>query len=316
MEHYKVKSPILFIIFNRPDTTTKVFEKIRAVKPKKIFIAADGARQNNVNDAKKCIEARSIQENIDWDCEVLTLYRTDNLGCKDAVSGAIDWFFQNVEEGIILEDDCLPSDDFFMFCDTMLQKYRDDSRINHIAGCNLQNGVKRGEASYFFSSLSHIWGWASWRRVWNNYDKNLTKYDIIGAKNAFESIFDNKIIANCWFEIFQKMKNNEINTWDYQFTIMNLFNHTMSIVPNINLISNIGFNENATHTFNVTDAYANIPLQNFDAQIIHPNFIIPNKTADDYKLNYEFNVEGIIKNKKKQNRTHKRIKKYVKNIFK
>ena len=112
------------------------------------------------------------------------------------------------------------------------------------------------------------------------------------------------------------MKNNEINTWDYQFTIMNLFNHTMSIVPNINLISNIGFNENATHTFNVTDAYANIPLQNFDAQIIHPNFIIPNKTADDYKLNYEFNVEGIIKNKKKQNRTHKRIKKYVKNIFK
>ena len=160
------ETPILFITFNRPDTTKRVFEAIKKIKPKKLFISADGPRENKVGEKQKCLTVRSIFDNIDWDCEVKTLFQEKNLGCKIAATTAVTWFFQSVEEGIIIEDDCLPNKSFFLFCQKMLATYRKHEAIMHISGTNFQFGNKRGEASYYFSRCIHMWGWATWRRAW------------------------------------------------------------------------------------------------------------------------------------------------------
>lgn len=289
MNNYNTKSPILFLIFNRPDVTELVFEEIRKSRPSKLYVAADGPRKDR-DEEELCNETRNIIKKIDWDCEVKTLFRDQNLGCKYAVSSAIDWFFENEEEGIVLEDDCLPTSDFFVFCDTMLEKYRYDTRIRHIGGTNLQMGQKRGNESYYFSNLSHVWGWASWRRAWNDYDVELHKYKEENAEEAFKNIFSNAIVAESWRKIFNELLNNKIDTWDYQWSITNFFNNGLSIIPNVNLISNIGFGVNATHTNDVNDVVSNLKTEML-LEITHPLVIVPNKTADFYTLYREFKVK-------------------------
>lgn len=188
---YKTISPVLFTIFNRPDTTQLVFEKIREFKPSKLYIAADGPRADREGEDALCRETRGVI-NVDWDCEVQYLYRSENLGCKLGMSGAIKWFFENEPEGIVLEDDCLPGEDFFRFCDTLLEKYRDDTRVAHIAGTRMTLNDKFGDATYYFSKYTHIWGWASWRRVWKNYDENLTMKDSFVQQDLFKYIYSKK----------------------------------------------------------------------------------------------------------------------------
>lgn len=290
MNNYKTKSPVLFLIFNRPDVTALVFEQIKKSQPSKLYVAADGARKDRANEIEICNETRDIIKQIDWDCEVKTLFRDQNLGCKYAVSSAIDWFFENEEEGIILEDDCLPSDDFFNFCDTMLEKYRYDARIRHIGGTNLQMGQKRGKDSYYFSNLTHVWGWASWRRAWKDYDVELFKYKNEETREGFKAIFSNSIVVDSWQSIFDKLLKNEIDTWDYQWTITNFFNNGLSIIPNVNLISNIGFGVNATHTNNINDVFSNLKTEKL-LEITHPLIVLPNKEADFFTLYREFKVK-------------------------
>lgn len=241
-----LKTPILFIIFNRPNTTAQVFETIRKVKPQKIFIAADGPRDNKPEDIKLCKETREIMKKIDWDCEVKTLFREKNLGCKVAVSSAINWFFDNIEEGIILEDDCLPNQSFFNFCENMLEKYRDEEKIMHINGTNSQFGEKFGLYSYYFSHCPQVWGWATWKRAWNKYDIEMTNLDdFIKTKKTYK-LFNNKKVANFWNSLFKCTKN--INTWDIQWSYSVMYNSGLVITPNINLVKNIGFGTNSTHT--------------------------------------------------------------------
>ncbi|WP_343705846.1 nucleotide-diphospho-sugar transferase [Flavobacterium sp.] len=290
MNSYKTKSPVLFLIFNRPDVTEQVFEQIKKMQPEKLYVAADGPRKDRLKEKELCSETRSIIKKIDWNCEVKTLFRDENLGCKYAVSSAINWFFENEEEGIVLEDDCLPSDDFFIFCDAMLEKYRYDTRIRHIGGSNLQMGNKHGEFSYYFSNLTHVWGWASWGRAWNDYDVELSKYKDVDAENSFKLIFNDPIIVESWKFIFNKMLRNEIDTWDYQWTITNFFNNSLSIIPNVNLISNIGFGVNATHTMNANDTFSNLKIEKLE-EITHPILILACKSADFFTLSREFNVE-------------------------
>ena len=180
---YQTTSAVLFVIFNRPDTTEKVFAQIKAAKPKRLYIAADAPRANFPGEELRCKQAKQIVENIDWECEVKTLYKKKNVGCREGVLSAVTWFFNHEEEGIILEDDCLPANSFFKFCDVMLEKYRDDTRIRHITGCNLQQGKKWGDSTYYFSNRTHVWGWASWKRVWKDYDKELSKYNKAEVKS-------------------------------------------------------------------------------------------------------------------------------------
>ena len=282
----RFETPILFLVFNRPDTTQQVFNKIKEIKPRYLFVAADGPRSGKPGEDEKCLETRNIIKQIDWDCELKTLFRENNLGCGVAVSDAITWFFNNVEEGIILEDDCLPSQSFFEFCQIMLKYYRQDNRIWHIAGYNSQDGKMRGDADYFFSQETPIWGWATWRRVWEHYKLNLdTLKDLekSNLKSHIKKSFQHSITA--MFD-FRKVFDGKINTWDYQYSFYQLVNNGLSIIPNINLVKNIGFNISATHTSMRKASIANNQALEHDFEKIkHPLFIIPDKYADAYTYN-------------------------------
>jgi hypothetical protein len=312
MINYNTKSPVLFLIFNRPDTTLRVFNEIRYAKPSKLYIAADGPRPGNENDERLCQETISIVKHIDWECEVKTMFRQNNLGCKEAISSAIDWFFASEEEGIILEDDCLPAKSFFRYCDTLLEKYRFDTRIRHIGGVNLQLGTKWGEASTYFTNNTHVWGWASWRRVWNDYDKDLKMYHEDEVGDQLANIFSNSLILTTWKEIFRDVKAGKINTWDYQLAFINYFNNGLAINPNVNLISNIGFGADATHTMDLDNRYANCPLEEI-AEITYPKYILPAKQADYAVLDYEFKIEERTR---KHNLLRRRFKRWLKRQFK
>jgi len=268
-------TPILFLIFNRPDTTQLVFDEIRKVKPKQLFIASDGPRQGNKQDKISCNKVRKIVSNIDWDCEVKTLFREENLGCGKAVSSAITWFFQNVEEGIILEDDCLPAQSFFLFCQELLQKYRYDTRIMCISGDNSFNIPSKD--SYYFSNIPLIWGWASWKRAWDLYDFNMSNL------NNFESSYSRTFYSKNLLDNFRRTKTGEIDTWDYQWAFCNIINNGLTCISSKNLISNIGFGENATHT-KVISSSANYPINNEIKDISHPIIIYPNILFKDTYL--------------------------------
>lgn len=310
METYQTISPVLFLIFNRPDTTSLVFQEIRSAKPSKLYIAADGARANNESDQRLCLQSLEIVSHIDWPCEVKTLYRENNLGCKNAISSSIDWFFEHEEEGIILEDDCLPAKDFFRFCDEMLVRYRFDTRIRHITGCNLQLGNKWGNATYYFANQTHVWGWASWRRVWKDYDKTLSAYDDAEATVQLEKLFDDAFLAAEWKRIFIELKQGKIDTWDYQLALINYFNNSLSVNPNVNLIKNIGFRADGTHTTSTDSPYANIPLETLGS-ITHPQYILPEKSADYAVFNRDFNLDYRWK---RHNLLRRRFKRWLKGV--
>lgn len=308
---YRTKSAVLFVIFNRPDTTQQVFEQIRAAKPARLYVAADAPRPGNNNDTLLCEQARSIVNHIDWDCKVKTLFNKENAGCRKGVSAAVTWFFNNEEEGIILEDDCLPANSFFKFCDTLLAKYRDDTRIRHITGCNLQQGKKWGDSSYYFSNRTHVWGWASWKRVWKDYDLNLSKYEDHEIKNRLKNIYEDSLVVESWLNIFKDVKAGKINSWAYPLDFVNFFNNGLVIIPNENLISNIGFGIDATHTISTESVYANIPLAEID-EITDPVFILPEKRADLTIINRDFNIE---QRRHKENALRRKVKKWFISIF-
>src|SRR4051812_29566436 len=179
----KLHTPVLFVIFNRPETTRQVFEAIRTAKPSRLYIAADGPRKNKPGEDQKCQEAREIVKAVDWDCEVKTLFSKENLNCGRGPATAFTWFFEHEEEGIILEDDCLPTQSFFRFCQELLERYRYDYRVMHIGGNNFLNGWQRDQDySYYFSLSGHIWGWATWRRAWQMFDYKLSLYEKIKEK--------------------------------------------------------------------------------------------------------------------------------------
>jgi hypothetical protein len=306
------QSAVLFLIFNRLDTTKLVFERIRQARPPRLYVAADGPRPDKIGEAENCRLTRAVIECVDWPCKVTTLFREKNLGCKEAVSSAIDWFFSQEEEGIILEDDCLPALSFFGYCDELLDRYRHDTRVRHICGCNFQFGHKRGEAAYYFSRLTHIWGWASWRRVWRDYDKNLSRHTSDEIGDALANIFDDQIVVGRWREIVAELKANKINTWDYQLSVANFLNDGLSIIPNENLISNIGFGAGATHTTDLAARSAGIPLSDI-VTLTHPSHFVPEKQADLFTLHEEFQVEQIIARNRRNANKVRRFRHGIKN---
>jgi hypothetical protein len=237
--------PILLLIFNRPDTTEKVFEAIRQAKPKQLFIAADAPRAGNKDDRKKCQEAREITHSIDWDCEVKTLFREKNLGCKIAVSSAIDWFFEHVESGIILEDDCVPDQSFFPFCWELLEKYKDDERVGMISGNNfisseIMEKINPEADTYYFIHPVYIWGWATWKRAWKKNDMNLTRWPQIYREGLLREVYKNKHVVAFFTQLFSYAYSGRPNSWAIPWNFTCLVNKMLSIIPPRNLISNIG----------------------------------------------------------------------------
>jgi len=307
--NYKVKSSILFIIFNRLDTTLLVLEQIKQVRPNRLYITADGPRATVPGEDLKCMATReAVLAAIDWDCEIKTLFRAENLGPKEAISSAISWFFDHEEEGIILEHDCLPAKSFFRFCDVLLERYRFDTRIFLISGSNLSR-QKWSDASYYFSQLSNAWGWAIWKRSWIGYDKDLTGYTEAEVREQLGKFFDDPFIIDCWVRNFVLLNSGQINTWDYQMTFKHFFSHCLNIAPNNNLVSNIGFGHLAENTVDADSFFAGIPLEEI-RELKHPKFILPEKKADKLILMKEF--EPIAAYQKKHNSLRRRFKRWVK----
>jgi hypothetical protein len=278
---FELTTPVAFLIFNRPDTTARVFSEIAKVKPKKLLIIADGPRANRPGEASKCAETRRIVEQINWDCELITNFSDVNLGCKARIASGISWVFEQVEEAIFLEDDCLPEPTFFRFCEEMLERYRTNERISMVSGGNLQFGRARGASSYYFSRYTHIWGWASWRRAWNHYDRDIKGWPVFRDEGWLEQIFHSPAEQRYWRDSFQAVYDGVLDTWDCSWTFAALKRNMLQVVPNVNLISNIGFGPNATHTHEV-GVHSEMPIAPIAFPLIHPNFVLANSAADEF----------------------------------
>lgn len=281
------KKALLFLVFNRPETTAQVFEAIRKAKPHRLYVAADGPRPGRNGEAEKVAKVRQIATAVDWPCEVKTLFRNKNLGCKHAVSGAITWFFENEEQGIILEDDCLPHPDFFMFCENLLNLYAEDVRVAVITGNNFQNGHKRGDASYYFSKYNHCWGWATWRRAWRHYQGDISFWPEWKHSDDWMKKTPDPLERRYWENIFEQVRKNRIDSWAYPWTASVWYEGGLSATPCVNLVSNIGFGVDSTHTRtkdNSLAAMATSPL----GELTHPDAIEQDVAADHYAFDYAF----------------------------
>ncbi len=281
MDRWQLETPVVFLIFNRPHTTQKVFAEIAAAKPPKLLVVADGPRPGRQGEAEQCYAARQIVERVNWDCQVLTNYSDVNLGCKRRVSSGLDWVFETVEEVIILEDDCLPHPSFFRFCQELLERYRDDERIAQIGGVNFQFGRKRTDYSYYFSRYAHIWGWASWRRAWRHYDVGLKAWPLIRDSRWLDDMLGNSKEVRYWGHIFQAVFDEKIDTWDYQWVFACWLRNALSVIPSVNLVSNVGFGTEAAHT-QAKSIFSDIPVSQITFPLHTPQFIARDVRADEF----------------------------------
>ncbi len=299
MNKYQLTTPIIFLVFNRPDTTKKVFEVIRQVKPTQLLVVADGARKNKPGELEKCTAVRHIINDVDWECEIITNCSDINLGCKQRISSGLDWAFSLVDRAIILEDDCLPNISFFRFCEELLEKYQNDTRIMAISGDNFQFGRKNTENSYYFSIYNHCWGWATWRRAWQYYDIEMKLWSKVKQEEWLKDILVNPNTVKYWRNKFQAIYENKIDTWDFQWTFACWIQNGLTILPNVNLVSNIGFNSEGTHHNNSRHQLANIPTQELQFPLKHPAYIIRNREADDFTYKNMLSFSARAKNKLK-----------------
>ncbi|MDD4600549.1 hypothetical protein SDC9_13781 [bioreactor metagenome] len=282
MDDFILTTPVAFFIFNRPDTTEQVFEQIRQAKPVKLLVIADGPRSTHPTDVEKCAITQAIIDKVDWECEVLTNYSEKNLGCKTRMSTGLDWVLSTVKEAIILEHDTLPHPSFFRYCQELLTKYRDDERIMTISGCNFQFAKKRTDYSYYFSHCVHCWGWATWRRAWQYYDVSMSLWPEIANGQWLTAILSQDVGLIYWQKIFDLTYHGYINTWDYQWVFNCWSQNGLCILPNVNLVSNIGFSTEGTHTTNTSSQVANLPVQPMNFPLLHPLFMLRNTEADDF----------------------------------
>ena len=277
--------PILLILWRRPEATKKLIQVLKSIKPRNLYIACDGARDGNSIEIQKVKKTREIvKKEINWEVNLNTFFKNKNFGCKYGVSNAINWFFENVEEGIILEDDCIPHVDFFEFCEVLLEKYRHDKRIFCISGANQINQTI-GDGSYFFSRYNHCWGWASWRRCWIQYDVEMSLWPKYKTSELIKSNFFLKKEQNFWTKTFDNFYfHGYPESWDYQWFFTSLIHGGMTAIPNKNLIENIGFGEDATHTISGKSPLKMIPNKKIRSSgvlpIKHPKFVIRSEFAD------------------------------------
>ncbi len=297
---------VLYLIFNRPHLQTASFEQIRAARPQRVFIAADGPRAGRDDDSKKCDEARRIVDKIDWPCEVKTLFRDQNLGCRRAISEAITWFFRHVEDGIIIEDDCVASQAFFELAESLLNYYRDEHQIWCISGSNFQNGQRRGDGSYYFSRYFHCWGWATWRRCWMHYDDDLLLWQAVRESHSVRNAFMDEAEGNYWRQVWNDLllPKPVVDTWDYRWSCATILNGGLTALPNGNLVTNIGFEGEGLHCFGKSPDPG---LEAFDAKIIHPTLMLRDIEADQWTFKKIFGGEQIPFPKLLVQRIHRKL---------
>jgi hypothetical protein len=303
--------PVILIIFNRPDTTRIVFESIRQIKPQKLYVVADGPRSNHPDDISLCAETRDIVKDIDWECEKNFNFSDINLGCGVRPSSGISWVFERESQAIILEDDCVPCEAFYLYCKEMLEKYNDDTRIMHINGSNFNTERQQDNDSYFFSKYNHVWGWATWKRAWKLYDYEMKLWPVFYQKQMNYKIFASNKEFKFWRKYFNYVYNKVLTSaWDYQWTFTIWSNNGLCITPASNLITNIGnFGAHANIDVDLSDL--NKPVnKNFQINN-HPEFVLRNVWYDQYHFRNHFYV-GI---KKRIRMKYYRLIKNIKSVI-
>jgi hypothetical protein len=285
----QLETPVVFIVFNRPAHTRASFARIAEARPSRLLVIADGPRANKPGEFEVCEEVRRAATAVDWPCQVDVNFSTENMGCRNRIISGLNWAFERVEEAIILEDDVLPDPTFFPFCEQMLRHYRGDNRISMIAGFNPVQDFLDTDYSYVFSQLTHIWGWATWRESWARYDEHLKDWQEVKRTGLLREIFDTPAAVAYWTSIFDAMHGGTgANTWDYQWMYTNLMQNTLSIVPRVNMVKNIGFDGDATHTVNVGEGYK-LTSRSIEFPLVHPPTLVPLRSMDrrDFEiLNY------------------------------
>jgi hypothetical protein len=286
-----MKTPVILIIFNRSDLTQRVFDMIKLVKPKKLLVIADGPR--NESEKAICDRTRSIIDQVDWDCEVIKNYSEFNEGCIKKISTGLNWAFNIVDRAIVLEADCLPDISFFKFCDVLLEKYKDDERVMHIGGNFFQKNNKKFKcsSSYYFSSIPHIWGWATWSRAWKLYDVNMTKWPEIRDRKGIK--MKDPAVYEYWETVWNQYYDKKIDSWDGQWTFSCILNEGISITPCTNLVSNIGFGPDAIHTKDVNSIFSNMEVRSIDFPLIHPADMTINSQADKFTWSQNFGIDRL-----------------------
>lgn len=270
--------PVAFLVFNRPDLTAKVFDAIAAAKPRKLLVVADGSRSPEESVTTSAV--RSVMSRVDWDCEVLTNYSETNLGCKRRVSSGLDWVFEHCEEAIIIEDDCLPHPTFFPYCEALLDKYRDDERVMMVSGTNFQYGRARSPFSYDFSRTINVWGWATWRRAWRHYDVEMKLWPALSNTPWLVDVLPDPAVAQWWHAMLADAFANRIDTWDFQWAFACWTQNGLNVLPSVNLVSNIGFRNDGTHTASANNPIADLPVGAIEFPLHPPLYMLPNLQAD------------------------------------
>lgn len=285
-------APIVYIVFNRPRHTQETFAAIRKQKPSTLFVVADGPRETHPEDRERCGEVRSIVEAVDWPCTVFRNYSEVNLGCKRRVSTGLDWVFLHVDRAVILEDDCVASPEFFMFCDALLEYYKHNEAIWVVNGNSYQPEHRRGDGTYYFSKYPDCWGWATWRRAWNRYQGDLPFLDDWIRSPRWASSFPLEAERRYWRSIFRRAKNGTIDTWDYPWLACMNFGGGMAATPNANLVKNIGVGVDGSHTkwSDSANRYELSPL----GGMTHPSQVAIDREADEHYFHRFFSKRASL----------------------
>ncbi|MFN9645516.1 MAG: glycosyltransferase family 2 protein [Cyanobacteriota bacterium] len=284
------QTPVLLLIWRRPHTLRLVLDALRPAAPRWLYVACDGPDPRRAGEADDVAAARKLIEcHIDWPCRIERFYASENQGCRLGVSRAISWFFNQVEEGIILEDDCVPHPDFFPFCSTLLERYRHDTRVWGVGGNNFQQGRWRGDGSYYFSHYFHSWGWASWRRCWQHYDGELSQLYPLIESGYLSTIFPDPLERKSWIRLWRRLlERGKPDSWAYRWAFTCLLHGGLLAIPNRNLVSNVGFGEGATHTFRQANRAVRTAIDQGLGPLETPSFLLRDMAADRFTFNKVF----------------------------
>lgn len=271
---------MVLIVFNRPELTRQVFARVAQMRPEQMFLVADGPRATRPGERERCEEVRRIVAAVDWPCDVRTNFAPENLGCRRRVISGLNWVFSQVEEAIVLEDDLLPDPSFFRFCEEMLERYRENERVAMITGFNVGADMAQAPDSYYFSQLTHVWGWATWRRAWKDYDEHMMAWPEVQRTGSLAEVFPERSAMRYWRSILQGMYlGTGPNTWDYQWMVTNIAHRRLAVTPQVNLVQNLGFGEDATHPTDPGDA-PRVGVRSLVFPLRHPRVMAPARELD------------------------------------
>lgn len=277
---YECRTPVVLIIFRRPDTTARVVESLAQVRPRQLYVIADGPRADHPDDRRLCKQTRALVADLEWDCEVHRDFANENLGLRERISTGLDRAFARYERAIVLEDDTVPDPTFFRFCDELLERYAGDERIMSVTGSNLFGRGARGSDSYFFSRYESCWGWASWRSAWETYDASLSAWPAFRDSGRMDELFESPFVAAHWTRLLDRVHSGKLDSWAYAWRFAHWANHGLAAIPDVNLVSNIGFGVEATHTRADKHAFAALRTESLAFPLEHPDFVVRERSAE------------------------------------